>query len=182
MRDRIDAILKFWFEESGYQKWFGKDESFDNDIREQFTDDYQKAANGDYDDWAQHAKGCLALMILLDQFPRNMFRDTPKMYATDVKALEIAKQAVANGLDQGLTTDEKAFLYLPFEHSEELSDQRQSLDLFEAMRDENQTYYDYAVKHYEVVERYGRFPHRNVILGRTSTPEEQAYIANGGGF
>lgn len=177
MISRYDEILKFWFEESTPQQWFQKNEDFDKAITSRFQHDYDSAVQGQYDDWRDTAKGCLALIILLDQFPRNMFRDTPKAFASDTKALDIAKHAIAQKFDEGLSVDEKTFMYLPFEHSENIDDQKTSLNLFKPTESDNPIYYDYAKKHYDVIKEFGRFPHRNKILGRVNTPKEEEYLA-----
>lgn len=172
-----DEILKFWFEETKAEKWFQKDPEFDRDITNRFEGDYMLASKDIYDGWMGSATGCLALIILLDQFPRNMYRGSAKMFATDHKALSVAKHAVEKEFDQMLNTDQKAFVYLPYEHSETISDQEKSLELFRAIREENPVYYDFAKKHYDVIRKYGRFPHRNLILNRPSTKLEEEYLA-----
>ena len=183
MTDAQSDILKFWFEETVPEQWFQKSSEFDRDITDRFSDHYQSAMAGNYDEWMETAKGCLALVILLDQFPRNMFRDKPEMFASDDKALKIAKYAVAQKFDEHLSLHEKVFLYLPYEHSENLEDQKTSLSLFKETKGEDPTFYDYAQKHYDVIEQFGRFPHRNDILNRDSTGEEKEYLAQpGSGF
>ena len=183
MRDTKSEILKFWFEETEPAQWFQKNSDFDEEIRSRFEPDYTMAVNGIYDGWMTSDKGCLALIILLDQFPRNMYRDTPKMFATDHKALNVAKHAISKNFDQMLGIDEKAFLYLPLEHSEELDDQNTSVLLFEALKDDNPVYFDYAKRHFDVIKKFGRFPHRNAILERQNTKMEEEYLAQpGSGF
>jgi uncharacterized protein (DUF924 family) len=183
MRDTQSEILKFWFEETEPEQWFQKNSDFDAAIRNRFDNDYAMAMDGIYDGWMDTPKGCLALIILLDQFPRNMFRDRLQMFASDGKALSIAKHAVAKGFDKDMTLHEKVFTYLPFEHSENLDDQIKSLELFAPTRDENPLFYDYAKKHYDVIKKFGRFPHRNAILERQSTKLEEEYLAKpGSGF
>ena len=183
MNDLQKDILDFWFEETQPKQWFQVNEDFDQAIRDRFEDEYNNAFAGNYDEWQNDAYGSLALCVLLDQFPRNMYRGTPKAFEADKKALIIAKYAVAKGLDQVHSSQKKRFLYLPFEHSESLSDQRRSLELFETTRNADPLGYDYAKRHYDVIEQYGRFPHRNKILGRENTPEEEEYLAqDGAGF
>lgn len=177
MRNVIEDVLDFWFEESTPEQWFQKNDAFDEEIRARFGKDYDLAVNGVYDGWRETARGCLALLIILDQFSRNMFRGDKKMFATDGKALDIARHAVDNGFDNGLTTDRKAFLYLPFEHSENMADQKKSVELFSSLKNDNAGYYDFAVRHYDVIKKFGRFPHRNAILGRQSTTEEEEYLS-----
>ena len=183
MRDSKQEVLHFWFKETQPQQWFQKNEQFDEQIRERFKSVYDLARDGLCDDWKRSAEGCLALCIVLDQFPRNMFRDTPDMFATDIKALLVAKHAISQGFDQVLKVQERRFIYLPFEHSENIADQKKAVALFEKIRNDDPVGYDYAVRHLEVIEKHGRFPHRNIILGRENTPEENEYLAQpGAGF
>lgn len=183
MKDSQDDILAFWFEETSPPQWFQPDDAFDAAIRARFMDVYERAARGELDGWRDTARGCLALCILLDQFPRNMFRGTPRAFATDGKALGIARIAVESGFDQQLPVPQRFFIYLPFEHSETIDDQHESVALFEAIKEAEPVGYDYAVRHRDVIAQYGRFPHRNKILGRDNTPEEEAYLAQpGAGF
>ena len=177
MRNVKEEILKFWFEEIKPTQWFQKNPNFDDEIRARFHSDYVLAAQDIYDGWTENDKGCLALIILLDQFPRNMFRGRPQMFATDSKALDVAKKAVDKNFDQTLSIDEKTFLYLPFEHSENLLDQEKSLALFKSTKESNPVYYDYAKRHYDVIKKFGRFPHRNDILERQSTKLEEEYLS-----
>ncbi len=176
MRDFQKDILDFWFNETKPQQWFQVSEEFDQAIVERFKEPYEMAARGEFDEWQKSADGALALCILLDQMPRNMFRGTPKAFETDKKALIISKYAISKGLDQVLSPQKRRFIYLPFEHSENLNDQRRSVELFEKMKDEDKLGYDYALRHLDVIEKYGRFPHRNKILGRQNTPEEEEYL------
>lgn len=181
---RAEEILDFWFGDAGEfrEAWFRRDDEFDREIHDRFREDYEKAAAGELDDWKSSPRGTLALILLLDQFPRNLFRDDPRSYATDEKAREIADHAVSTGLDRGVQPLERTFLYLPFEHSEDVKDQRRSVELFLALDRELETpdILDYAVRHREVIERFGRFPHRNEVLGRDSTPEEEAFLGEQG--
>lgn len=177
---RPEEILDFWFggEDRFREVWFRPDENFDRQVRERFSEDYEQAAAGKLDEWRTSPRGALALILLLDQFPRNLFRDDPRAYATDEKAREVADHAVSAGLDRGLEPLERTFVYLPFEHSEDARDQRRSIELFLTLDSELDTseILDYAVRHREVIERFGRFPHRNEALGRTPTPEEEAFL------
>ena len=186
---RAEAMLTFWFgadPQTDYPQqrklWFGKNPAFDMDVRNRFLGDYQAAAAGALEDWKQSEKSCLALILLLDQFPRNMFRDTPQAFATDAKALSTAKHAVASRFDRALQPVERMFIYLPFEHSENLHDQKRSLALFRSLTSapELAGVVDYAQKHFDIIARFGRFPHRNRILGRESTPEELAFLEQPG--
>lgn len=177
MKDIQQEILSFWFEETQPKQWFQVSAEFDQLIIDRFADAYALAANDNFEDWKNTADGALAYCILLDQMPRNMFRGTPKAFQTDAKALITAKHAVAKGLDQDLSSIQRRFIYLPFEHSEDLGDQRKSVVLFEKTKEEDSVGYDYAVRHFDVIDIYGRFPHRNKILGRVNTPEEEEYLA-----
>lgn len=180
MKDLQKDVLDFWFEQIQPAQWFQVNPEFDAAIAARYEDAYDKAARGIFDDWRNDSDGCLALCILLDQFPRNMFRGTPRAFATDGKALVAAKFAVSKGFDQVLSPHKRRFLYLPFEHSENLNDQRKCVDLFEKMKKDDPLGYDYALRHLKVIEQYGRFPHRNKILGRMNTPEEEDYLAEAG--
>lgn len=182
---QAQEILDFWFGSSGepdYPKpksfWFSKKPEFDEQLRIRFLIDYQKAAAGYLDDWIDSPDSCLALILLLDQFPRNVFRDTPEAFATDWEALSVAHHAVAKGYDHMLLPVQRWFIYLPFEHSENLEHQNQAVRLFQQLRDDPDSVspIDYAVRHMQVIERFGRFPHRNKILGRISTPEEKEFL------
>jgi uncharacterized protein (DUF924 family) len=174
---RIAEIVTFW-RSAGPDKWFAKDQTFDAEIATRFMPLHDAAARGDLDDWANTAEGAFALMILLDQFPRNMFRGSARAFATDAKALAIAKHAILAGRDQALPPADRQFLYLPFMHSEVLADQDVAVALYERLKDE--TALRYAHIHRDAVARFGRFPHRNAALGRQTTPDEAAYLANGG--
>ena len=175
--DPID-VLEFWWK-AGPEKWFAGGETFDDACR-RFRPVYEAAAAGSLDDWAHAPHGALALVILTDQFPRNIFRGSGHAFATDPLALHYARRIVADGMDLRIAADLRVFAYLPFEHSEALADQHRSVALFEAMGDEG--YLGYARAHLEVIERFGRFPHRNRALGRDSTPDEQSWLDAGGGF
>ena len=180
MNDTQKDILDFWFKETQPQQWFQKNPEYDELVKSNFLETYEIARQGALDEWKNDADGVLCLCLLLDQFPRNMFRDTPQAFATDAQALLIAKYALSKGLDQVISPEKRRFVYLPFEHSENLSDQKKSLELFETMKSDDPLSYDYAVRHYEVIEKYGRFPHRNKILGRANTPEEEEYLSQAG--
>jgi len=177
MKDIQEQILTFWFEETTPAQWFQVNTDFDASVKEKFEEPYEMAVKGHFDEWQNSADGALALIILLDQMPRNMFRGTPKAFASDKKALIIAKLAISKGLDQVLPVQKRRFVYLPYEHSENLGDQAKCVKLFEKIKDEDKLGHDYALRHLKVIEEYGRFPHRNEILGRENTPEEQEYLA-----
>lgn len=187
---QAEAILEFWFgkpSEPGYGKsrkaWFIKNPAFDEEVRSRFLKTYQCAKAGELDYWQNAPERCLALIILLDQFPRNMFRHQPAMFATDQKALQVAQYAVGQGYDRRLLPVQRWFIYLPFEHSENLEMQQRAVELFSTLADhpESASSIDYAYRHLKVIERFGRFPHRNAILGRESTPEEIEFLKQPGG-
>ncbi|TGT75828.1 DUF924 family protein [bacterium M00.F.Ca.ET.159.01.1.1] len=174
---RALSVTKFW-RDAGEDAWFEKSDAFDTDFRNRFLELHYAAARRECDDWNAHAEGSLALMILLDQFPRNCFRGTGHMYATDPLARHFADKAIAAGHDLDLEEALRVFLYLPFEHSEALADQERSVQLTTAKAPE---YLKYAEVHLEIIRRFGRFPHRNRMLGRATTADEQAFL-DGGGF
>lgn len=174
---RALSVTKFW-RDAGEDAWFEKSDAFDRDFRNRFLELHYAAARRECDDWSAHAEGSLALMILLDQFPRNCFRGSAHMYATDPLARYFADRAIAAGQDLELDEQLRVFLYLPFEHSESLADQQRSVELTAARAPD---YLKYAEEHLEIVQRFGRFPHRNLMLGRATTAEEQAFL-DGGGF
>jgi uncharacterized protein (DUF924 family) len=181
--DPIDAIgpqevLAFW-RAAGPDRWFEKDAAFDSAVAARFLALWHAAAAGSLASWEETAEGALALAIVLDQFPRNMFRGDARTYATDVLARAVAERALARGFDRQLPQLERQFLYLPFMHSEDLADQERSLALARGYGDEEFT--TYAENHAAIIRRFGRFPHRNAILGRATTAEEQAFL-DGGGF
>ncbi|MGY6570543.1 MAG: DUF924 family protein [Salinarimonas sp.] len=168
-----EEVIAFW-EEAGPEKWFTKDEAFDAQIRERFLATYEAAAAGELAGWAETAHGTLALLILLDQFPRNLFRGDKRTYATDDMALAIAEDAVADGYHQVFKPPMSRFFILPFTHAEDLAAQERSVALNEELGDEDGL--KWARHHRDIVARFGRFPHRNAILGRETTPEEEAFL------
>jgi uncharacterized protein (DUF924 family) len=170
----IDEVLDFW-REAGPDKWFSKDGAFDETCRRRFLGTYEAAARGDLAEWELEPPGALALLILLDQFPRNMFRGTRRAYATDAAAVLAAERAIERGFDQAVEPELCRFFYLPFMHSEELPHQERSVALNEAFGDEESIHW--ARHHRDIIARFGRFPHRNAILGRKSTAEERAFLA-----
>jgi uncharacterized protein (DUF924 family) len=180
MRDTRHDVLTFWFEETQPAQWFQKNPEFDALVRTRFEPVYEDARAGKFEHWQSDADGALALCVIFDQFPRNMFRDTARSYATDDQALLVAKRAVHLGLDQVVVSVKRRFIYLPFEHSEKFADQKRSLELFTSLKKDDPISYEYAVRHYQVIERFGRFPHRNAILGRANTPEEDVYLSENG--
>jgi uncharacterized protein (DUF924 family) len=178
-------VLDFWFgPEPGRRRrqWFVKDPAFDAQIRGRFLEDHRRARAGELDAWLAAPESCLALVILLDQFPRNLFRGTPEAFAADARALAAARHALERGFDAGMPPARRLFFYLPFEHSENLDDQRRSVALAEPFRalPGFEDIHDYALRHLRVIERFGRFPHRNAVLGRESTPEEEEFLKQPG--
>ena len=171
-------VIKFWFEEiDPKQRWI-KDPKFDALIAQRFGDLYEKAARGELASWRKNAKGALAEVIILDQFSRNIFRDTPNAFATDELAIEAAKQAIANGFDKEIDESYLSFLYMPFMHSESKEVHEIAVELFNKPGMEGS--YDYELKHKAIIDRFGRYPHRNEILGRESTPEEIEFLKEDG--
>ncbi|MBU6235995.1 MAG: DUF924 family protein [Alphaproteobacteria bacterium] len=182
MRDSKNDILRFWFEEVKPQQWFQANPAFDADISKRFSGDYELAKSGVYDSWTDGAEGCLALCILLDQFPRSMFRGQARAFESDAKALQVALHALEKHFDKLVPPLRRRFLYLPFEHCEDMAMQERSVALFATMKKDDPLGYDYALRHRDVIARFGRFPHRNEILGRPSTADEAAYLVANGGF
>lgn len=170
----VDDVLHFWFEELSQQDWFNSSTQVDDKCRARFGDDYQALKAEPPDPRSADARTLLAAVIVFDQFPRNIFRKTPEAYATDAKALEMARHAVESGKDKSLPPTQRHFLYLPFMHSEDLMAQAQSVQLFNELGIPDGV--KYARHHHDIVERFGRFPHRNAILGRRSTPEELEFL------
>ena len=173
MDRRAIDVLSFWWD-AGPERWFSSCEAFDAEIRSRFLPLHANAAAGALDDWADTPSGALALIVLLDQFPRNMFRGSARAFATDAKALNLAEAAIARRFHLAFPRLVRKFFLLPFEHAEDLAAQERCLDLCRACADK-ETYY-WALVHMDVIRRFGRFPHRNAILRRQTTPEEQAYL------
>ena len=181
MHPVAEDILTFWFETTDLsavferrQVWFRSTPEFDREIAERFTDIHQRAAGGAFDRFVETREECLAVTIGLDQFPRNIFRGTPRAFGSDAKAREIARIALERGYDEGLCSAFKAFFYLPFEHSESLADQERALVLYRGLDEERPL--QAAIGHHDAIRRFGRFPHRNAVLGRDNTPEEAEYL------
>lgn len=190
-------LLEFWFGEldsdgradaAHVQCWWSKDEAFDDLVRARFLAAHEAVSAGDHEGWLDEPRGRLAYVVALDQLPRNMFRGSERMFATDAQALAAAEAGLEAGQDRGLGIDERAFLLMPFMHSEELSVQERGIELFTAIRDELEgdareriaANLGFAVKHRDIVARFGRFPHRNALLGRASTPEELDFLTQPG--
>ena len=171
-------VVSFW-RDAGPDRWFTKDAAFDERVRERFFDTYEAAAASKLSGWEHSAQDALALVILLDQFPRNMFRGDARAFATDPLALAVAAGAIVRGFDSQVPADLRGFFYLPFEHSENLADQERGVAFYKAVGDSDGL--KWAEIHADIIRRFGRFPHRNAVLGRTTTPEEQKFL-DGGGF
>jgi uncharacterized protein (DUF924 family) len=173
----IAEILEFWFGPGMAEKWFVRDPDLDREVGERLGALHERAAAGELDSWRDSAAGCLALLVLLDQTPRNLFRDDPRTYATDEMARAVTQHALDRGYDKELTHDQRGMLYLPLLHSESLADKERAVELTRALT-ENPDFHKWAVHHRDIVARFGRFPHRNEILGRENTPEEAAFLAD----
>lgn len=177
-------MLEFWFSERARVRWFASEPAFDDEIWSRFGATVAAAVGGDLDPWAATADEALALIIVLDQFPRNIYRGTPKAFECDGRALQVARGAIERQLDRAPPLDQRMFFYLPFQHSESLPDQQRSVELFsrwvaehpEDRRADADDHLMYALRHREIIERFDRFPHRNAVLGRTSTAAEIAFL------
>lgn len=168
-------VLQFWFEELNPQQWWEKDSTLDKSIHDRFENIHQQASRCELYEWRSCAKGRLAEIIVLDQFSRNMFRDTPQSFAQDSLALALSQQAIALGADKELNAIERSFLYMPFMHSESLLIHQQACLLYKANGIDNN--YQFELKHLEIIEKFGRYPHRNTILGRQSSAEEVKFLS-----
>lgn len=182
----LGQVLDFWFgapEAEGYgtdrPAWFAKDDAFDRAIRDQFAAIHARVHDGAMAEFAGNPDAALAFIVVLDQFSRNMFRGSPRMYASDARALALARSTVIAGIDRALVPVERWFVYLPFEHGESLDDQERSLGLFGdlAWHEPSRKAFESAERHHAIVARFGRFPHRNAVLGRASTADEEAFLA-----
>lgn len=177
--DWVEAVLHFWFQELQPAVWFTKNASVDQSIRQRFLPLYEQLAQHVPPAVLSDARGVLATVIVLDQFPRNIFRGSPQAFATDDRALAIADQAIRASLDQQLTTAQRSFLCMPFQHCEERATQARSVELFAGISADG---LDYAQRHKDIIDRFGRFPHRNAVLGRPSTAEEIEFLKSHPGF
>lgn len=174
-----EAILYFWFDEIKPYQWFRRDAAFDADVSRRFGPLHEAAVSRHLDVWRAHPRHALALIILLDQFSRNIHRDTPRAFAADAHALEVAREAMRRRFDLLYAARERAFFYMPFMHGENLETQERSVAIFKARLPSSMNL-PFAIEHYEIVRRFGRFPHRNRVFGRQSTPEEIAFLKAGG--
>ncbi len=168
------AVLDFWLLQTGPDKWFSRDDALDAEIREKFSALHKRAAAGELAPWRGTPHGCLGEIIVLDQFSRNLYRDDPGAYANDDQARETMTLALARDFDAGMSKDERWFLYMPLQHSEDAADQARSVELFRSLEDGGT--FKYTLRHQEIITRFGRFPHRNAALGRESTAEEIAFL------
>ena len=172
-----DDIVAFW-QAAGSTRWFSKDAAFDAEVRDRFLATYEAAVAGRLAPWETNPEGALSLLIVLDQFPRNMFRDSARTYAADPLARAVADRALARGYDRRVPPDMRTFFYLPFMHSEALADQERCVALYRALGDAESL--KFAEDHADIIRRFGRFPHRNRVLGRATTAEEEAFLQSGG--
>jgi len=175
-----ETIIDFWFAESSRDYWFRSTPEMDSQLRDRFIDTWLAAAEDKLSRWEESPEGTLALAVVLDQFPLNMFRGLPLTYSTEAHARKIARAAIDKGFDRVLSDEQKCFIYMPFMHSEDMIDQNRSIELFDQPGLEQS--FRFANHHRDIVQRFGRFPHRNEILGRQSTQEEIAYLASPEGF
>ncbi len=174
-------ILDFWFSETEPSMWFKKDDAFDRTLHARFGKVWHAAARGELAHWRKTIGGRLAEIIILDQFSRNLFRNTPLSFSCDGMALVLAQEAIATDLCETLPPEQRSFIYLPFMHSESAQIHQEAVTLFGTLNDEEQL--DYELRHKAIIDRFGRYPHRNAILGRTSTSEEQEFLQQpGAGF
>lgn len=174
MISEAQAVLTFWFEELQPADWFRKSDALDRTIDDRFSELHRAAAACELFSWRESPHGRLAEILVLDQFSRNIFRDTPAAFGSDALALALAQEAVYSGLDQGLSVAEKAFLYMPYMHSESRLIHEQAVSLFSQPGLENNL--DFEIRHKQIIDRFGRYPHRNTILGQVSTEEEQTFL------
>lgn len=178
MIDEAAEVLAFWFGKLAPEQRFARNPEIDAQIRDRFGTLHERLSNHVPDLWLEDPESMLAAIIVLDQFSRNLYRDDPRAYASDAMALNLARTAIQRGYDQLLSDEEKQFLYMPFMHSEDLEDQTRSVQLFAGIN--NEEAFDYALQHRLIVERFGRFPHRNAVLGRETTAEEAEFLTQPG--
>lgn len=180
MADAADLVCDFWLNEIGPKGWYVQKDEIDDAVRTRFSSLVDRALAGELDNWAGTANGCLALLILLDQFPRNLHRGSAKAFAGDAKARAVARRAVAENKDLDIPEPGRQFFYLPFEHAEDRAEQDWCIALFKARMNLSDEMMMHVEKHREIIYRFGRFPYRNEALGREPTPEETAYLEEGG--
>jgi uncharacterized protein (DUF924 family) len=170
----LQQIIDFWFSDATRKLWFKSTPEFDQELYERYQDTWERARRGELDHWMQTAEGCLALVIILDQFPLNMFRGSAQGFASEARSRDVAAVAIEQGFDKALPTEQRSFLYMPYMHSEILEDQELALQLFDQPGLESNL--RFANHHHAIIEKYGRFPHRNAALGRSSTDAEIEYL------
>jgi uncharacterized protein (DUF924 family) len=180
MNEVIQSILKFWFEETTPEQKFKKDKDFDKLIKQKFLDTYWDIINGKTESWRSSPKGRLAEIIVLDQFARNMFRNDPQSFAGDNLALKLAQETIKSGDDMKLPIEQRTFIYMPYMHSESKEIHEKALEIFKKHGQPKNL--EYEIKHKEIIDKFGRYPHRNEILGRESTPEEKEFLKTHNGF
>ncbi|MGF1629909.1 MAG: DUF924 family protein [Kiloniellaceae bacterium] len=171
----LDDVLGFWFAAGRQAQWFEASDAFDGEVRRALLSHFEAARLGKYADWRREPRGCLALCLLFDQVPRNVFRGTPRAFASDAAAREVTRHTLKQGFDKALDDVERVFLYMPLEHSEDLKDQQDCVALMAVLANAGE-FLSYAERHRDVIARFGRFPHRNAILGRESTEEELEFL------
>ena len=174
-----DDVLRFWFEDIDHSCWFKKDPVFDRDLEERFSGLLALAKSDQLDHWCDTPEGRLALIILLDQFPRNIYRESAEGFASDPKALQLTLTGIESGQDKALTPEQRSFFYLPLRHAEDLAMQRLGLEKTRELNDAGYGTDKYALNHLELIERFGRFPHRNGVLGRSNSEDEEQYLSEG---
>ncbi|NQV85708.1 MAG: DUF924 domain-containing protein [Woeseiaceae bacterium] len=180
MSDELaDEILQFWFEEIEHSSWFKKDPEFDRNLEQRFGELLEQARAGRFDHWHNTASGSLALIVVLDQFSRNIHRESPTAFAADTKALQLAVDGIRKDYDNDLTLEQRSFYYLPLRHAEDIEMQKLGLAKTREINDAGYGTDKYALNHLKLIERFGRFPHRNEVLGRENTPEEELFLGEG---
>jgi len=177
--DAVDEILQFWFEDIDHSRWFKKDPDFDRELAQRFGDLLTRAKNDQLDDWCDTPRGRLALIIVLDQFSRNICRGTPGAFEADPKALQLTVDGIRDGADKDLSLEQRSFFYLPLRHAENLAMQELGLVKTRELNEAGYGTDKYALNHLEIIERFGRFPHRNAVLGRRNTPDEDENLKDG---
>jgi len=181
--EAIDEILQYWFEDIDHSQWFVKDPDFDRELEQRFGGLLTQARNNQLDEWSNTPRGCLALIVLLDQFSRNVYRSTPLSFEADPKALQLTLRGIEKQFDEKLSLEQRSVFYLPLRHAENLQMQKLGLAKTREINDEGYGTDKYALNHLAIIERFGRFPHRNMILGRHNTPDEEEYLKdNEAGF
>ncbi|MFV2061043.1 MAG: DUF924 family protein [Gammaproteobacteria bacterium] len=173
--EKAKNLVTFWFSERVEKLWYNSTPEFDKELEQKFSSLYQDARDEKLNDWKTTATGCLALIIVFDQYPLNVYRNNKQSFATEKVAIEIAEHCIKQGFDKKLSNTQRSFVYLPFMHSEDIAHQKRSIELFRDLDPDNFTY---AQHHHDIVEQYGRFPHRNSILKRVSTPAELDYLSS----